>query len=375
MRSLRRQDNGIVMADLHISDSYEPQDALLLQYYEAEPPFVEKAEERAFSRICELLDRLLTYLALPAEERETLRGMVRNKILDRLRQGRTAEEARIRNPLAYLRIVIKTMSIDLLRPNTPYRRMHQNILRCVNSAHAGGRFASWKSSSLLWIGLSRWQSPREFNSTAQYQAFCEDHRSFSRQALKHHNPDEFSLPDLLEALLDWVDTPLQAVALTHHLIELLPESPWKSKETLSLQDPIHGDLLLEAGLSQSAPSDASQYDWELCWQIISELAQTFPDDIAAVLLALPPEALELLVGTPHWRVEIARVLGVLGGEGPPWGGTGDFSDTRFLAEDQILQFLEEKMSIKISVGYLQVKRNRMKKKIVAALKGHPEFAG
>jgi DNA-directed RNA polymerase specialized sigma24 family protein len=157
----------------------------------------------------------------PSQDTEDVYGDFLIKLIARLRNCKTNQDAGINNFHAYVRAIASNSCSAYLRQKSPQRSSLDDKLRYFLTHRTG--FALWKSDADNWFcGRQSWQAqPQTAGPSVRVRQLCENPREVAPLALSGRDAQRLNLPDLLTALFDWIDGPIELDDLIFVVAELL----------------------------------------------------------------------------------------------------------------------------------------------------------
>ena len=156
-----------------------------------------------------------------AQDAEDIHSDVMVRLIRRLQELRNDPD---RTPITSFRSYIKIVAVnacsEFLRKKYPQRSSLQDKLRYVLTHRQG--LALWKGLEPEWLcGLSRWRDQIQTRSrSARLEQLRDNPNSCIEAILPHQNIQQTPLPDLLSALFNWTDGPIELDDLVRIVADL-----------------------------------------------------------------------------------------------------------------------------------------------------------
>jgi len=167
------------------------------------------------------------------QDAEDVHGQVLLRVLRRLRdlKGDATAEPIVDFP-AYVATVAYNSVHEYLRQKYPERWRLKNRLRHLLTHQEG--FALWQSEDQEWLaGFASWKTTiRARPDSEKLQQLLVDTRQFNQVALPNRDARQMKPADLLEAVFEWVDQPIELERLVTIVAEL-----WGTKDRIVLCQP------------------------------------------------------------------------------------------------------------------------------------------
>lgn len=158
---------------------------------------------------------------IPAQDEEDVHGEVVVQLVARLSALKLDRERQmIADFRGYVAVVAFNACHYYLRRKYPQRWRLKNRVRYVLTHHAP--FALWESPGEVWLcGLAAWRVSGESPlGASRLQSLRDDSSKLSRVDLKGADARHVALPDLLAAIFDWSQAPLEMDALVNTVAAL-----------------------------------------------------------------------------------------------------------------------------------------------------------
>lgn len=145
-----------------------------------------------------------------AQDTEDVYSDVMVRLIRRLQELRNDPDG---NPITSFRSYVKIVAVnacsEFLRKKYPQRSSLQDKLRYVLTHRQG--LALWKSLEAEWLcGLSRWRDQTQTRKRSdRLEQLRDNPKSYVEAILPHRNIQQMPLPDLLMALFNWTESPLE----------------------------------------------------------------------------------------------------------------------------------------------------------------------
>ncbi len=217
--AFQSQLDPILLPLLHATDEpaiQQAQDALILQADRVIKGIIGQKLRVSFNRFGEAHGAD----AVDAEGAQNVYGRVHLQLLKKLALLRAdAQQHNIGDWRGFVAKVAYNKVSDYLRAKHPHRYSLENKVRFLFEHQSG--FATWYDDAAgLVCGYAAWRQ-QTIERSYNLSQLLDDPHSFAREALPSKDLQSLPLPDLAQAILQWIGCPLKLDSLIH-IIATLP---------------------------------------------------------------------------------------------------------------------------------------------------------
>ncbi len=295
---------SIIVDKIQPIGSEDSVETLLQRYYKASPPETDALETALLDRVGRAVRRWLRCTCFQHDDILEKHAEVNYRLLVALRRGREPGARRIESFFGLARTTVSHIGADALRRDNPWYALRMRVYYLTTDERYTQRFGRWTIDPDTLIGLYS-QFGEKMLYTETYREFCFGDDRFVQVAMQGRHPanlEAVRLPDLLEKLLGWIETPLVERLLIDHLAALrgLVMTSVESLEDAAIRQERPADEIIAA----PEPPREDQ-DWDACLQEIRFLTL---NNRRVLLYSLSAQQLRMLMGQVNPAALVAELV-------------------------------------------------------------------